>query len=126
MSAASYTGTTSSPPRGHSFVQDQACTVEPAGGLTVTVTVQPGSAVERIAVDSTDEPVSGSSWRKFDEGESFEVGEGQRVLLRPRGGGGGGVTFAWHGAERLAALAAYGGRRGESDYSVPYIIPEDS
>lgn len=115
MTAASYSGTTSAPPRGHAFVQHEGITVEPAGGLTCTVTVQAGAPVERLEVDGLDEPVAGSSWRQYHEGESFEVAEGARVLLRPRGHGGGGVTFAWSGEERLARLRAYDGSRGSRD-----------
>lgn len=113
MTAASYTGTTASPPRGHTFVQDQPCTVEPAGGLSVVVRVQAGAPVERLEVDNTDEPVSGATWRQYHEGDEFTVAEGQRVLLRPRGSGGGGVTFQWSG-ERLAVLRDYTGARGST------------
>lgn len=113
MSAASYSGTTSSPARGHTFVQGQPCTLEPAAGLSVTVRVQAGAAIERIAVDSLDEPVTGAHWRMYHEGDEFEVAEGQRFLLRPRGSGGGGVTFKWSG-ERLAVLRDYTGAKGST------------
>lgn len=113
MSAASYTGTTASPPRGHAFVQGQPCTVEPAGGLTCVVRVQAGAPIERLEVDSADEPVSGSTWRQYHEGDEFTVDSGRRVLLRPRGIGGGGVTFTWSG-DRLAVLRNYTGAKGST------------
>lgn len=111
MTAASYSGTQSSPARGHAFTGTDAITLEPAGGLTCVVTVHAGAPIERIAVDSSDEPVAGSSWRQYREGERFTVQEGQRVLLRPRGIGGAGVTFAW-GGDRLEVLRNYTGAKG--------------
>jgi hypothetical protein len=78
--------------------------LEPAGGLTCTVTVAAGAPVERLDVDGHDESVPRAAWRKFDVGEEFVV-EGQR-MLRPRGGGGAGVVVSWSG-ERLERLRSY-------------------
>lgn len=114
MTAATISGTTGSPARGWAFNGTDPITLEPAGGLSVTVTVQAGAPVERLRVDGHDEP-SGGGWRQYDVGESFEVAEGERVLLRPRGQGGAGVTFEWHGEERLARLRSYTGGRGSRD-----------
>src|SRR4051794_10080855 len=108
MTAASYTGTTASPPRGHAFVGMEAITLEPAAGLACTCTVQPGAEVERMHLVQG-EPQG--AWRLYAPGESFDVGEGERVLLRPRGIGGAGVTFAWSG-DRLEVLRNYTGAKG--------------
>ena len=87
------TGTTSSPTRGFAFGPGATqAVVEPGPGLNVTITVQAAVDIERMHIVEG-EPQG--AWRLYSPGQSFDVSEGERVLLRPRGAGGGGVTFAW-------------------------------
>src|SRR4051794_27709355 len=115
MNAADVNGTASQP-AGWTFIAGKSMTLEPAAGLSVTVHVAAGAPVERLDVDGNDEP-AGGTWRKYDPGAEFVVGDGQRVMLRPRGGGGAAVGFTWNGDERLAALGSYTGGKGQDPYS---------